>query len=367
MGTALPSSHLLDVLTHVSARNRGAHDVGNTLRDLGALLAHDLQKVESLLAHPHAASKCAVAASALVGSGGKRLRPALALLACRIASGSCQAPDAVLQLSAAVELLHTATLLHDDVIDEATLRRGKPCARTSWGNAVSVIAGDLLLVQALDRVHAIGDRRLDALTDQTLLQLVEGEVDQLERRGVLEFDAAKFEAIAARKTASLFVLAAVGGALLGGADPAQAAAVEKMAMATGLAFQLDDDLLDLCSTAEALGKAVGQDLTTGSVTLPIADLLAGAPRVRRLVEQHLAAGAGPLPLELSEELLRLARAPGALDRSRQLVAEHVHTALLAVHQLRPCAERDVLEGLVRMLTLRSLGATEPVEATPSVE
>jgi len=367
MGTALHSGNVLDLLAAVSSSRQGAPTVACNLRDLVSLLNSDLAKVEALLldSPPGADPRCAAAASDLVGSGGKRLRPALCLLTCRIASACHRAPRAVLLLASAVELLHTATLLHDDVIDDATLRRGRPCARTSWGNAVSVIAGDLLLVQALDRVHAIGDSRVDTLTDRTLLQLVEGEVDQLQRRGTIEFDEQQFEAIASRKTASLFVLAAVGGALLGGADAAQAAAVEKMAVATGLAFQLDDDLLDLCSTAEALGKAVGQDLATGSVTLPLAELLRQTPHLREQVKDHLEQGAGPLPVALSEQILRSARIPAVLERCRRRVGDHVRDALQATARLRPCQERDVLEGLIRMLTARSMGATQPEEATRS--
>jgi octaprenyl-diphosphate synthase len=271
-----------------------------------------------------------------------------------------------LQLASAAELLHSATLLHDDVIDEAVVRRGRPCARIAWGNTVSVIAGDLLLVHALDRVHAIGDRRLDSLMDCTLRQLVEAEVDQLDRRGAVHIDQTAFEDIALRKTSSLFVLAAVGGALLGGANGEQADRVQELAIATGLAFQLDDDLLDLCGSAEALGKAVGQDLATGSITLPMADVLSGAPDLREMIDRHLSHGDGPLPVGLSEELLALARRPGTLDRARGLVAGYLHRAMQALAGLRACEERDVLECLIRLLGVRAFGTTMDHETTRSV-
>ena len=200
--------------------SRNAPGTPSALSSVLHLVEQDLARVELLLRRPpEGHSRCATAAADLVAAGGKRLRPALCLLSHRLASADRETGhDAVVQLAAAVEFLHSASLLHDDVIDEASCRRGAPAARVRWGNAVSVIAGDLLLVRALQKVHDLGDRWLDALTDRTLHAIVEGEVAQLEVRGKLETDASRFRYVAERKTASLFVLAMVGGARLGGAD-----------------------------------------------------------------------------------------------------------------------------------------------------
>jgi octaprenyl-diphosphate synthase len=347
-----------DHLAELSHRQPGAAHVTSTLRQISTLLADELIELEASLSLDEVgASRCATAATELLGAGGKRLRPILALLAFRIASGIKRCPPATLRLAGAVELLHAATLLHDDVVDEGRLRRGRPCARVTWGNACSVIAGDLLLVQAMERLHTIGDARIDRLFDRSLGALIEGEVLQLERRGDLHVEEIELEHIARLKTCSLFVLAAVGGALLGGADGAQAGCIEQVAVCTGLAFQLVDDLLDLCSSPEVLGKAVGQDLATGCITLPLSDVLAAAPHVRVALEQHVAEGQDPLPQRVAQDILVAAAWPGVLQRSRARVRSHGQRALEALRRLRACEEREALAGIVKMLCLRAQGAT----------
>lgn len=353
-------SLIVEHLSSVSRHKKGAEHVPPRLDDVTRLVNHELKSVERWLSDALLReSSCAIAASDLIRAGGKRMRPAIVLIATKLAPRTHVSSDHVLGFAASVEMLHTATLLHDDVIDEAPLRRGKPTARMLWGNPVSVIGGDLLMVRALNVISALRQPELDRLTVQTLQELVFGEVEQLERRGFLHMDVDTFERIASRKTASLFALGAVGGAHLAGATQPTLDILHDFAMSAGLAFQLDDDLLDLCSTPEAIGKAVGQDLATGSVTLPVADVLDREPSLRDAIEEHLAkSDREPLPTWMCRRMLELAQHDGVLDRCRNLVRAYGRRSLDALSRLEPSTERRALETLVELLVWRSAGQHE---------
>jgi heptaprenyl diphosphate synthase len=350
-------------LASIARRRPGADHVPPRLHDVTTLIQRDMTTLERWLDRALVRdSSCACAAADLVRAGGKRLRPALVLLASRIAPTEAVPSESAMRLAAGVEMLHAATLLHDDVIDEAPLRRGKPTARCTWGNPVSVIAGDLLLVRALSLVQALDSMRLDRLTTDTLQQLVLGEVEQLERRGRLDMDVDAFERVAMRKTASLFGLAAVGGGMLSGAADHTLDALRDFATFAGLAFQLDDDLLDLCASPDALGKAIGQDLETGSVTLPVADVLDQDPSLRTAIAEHVASGEAVLPAWIGARLLETAHRTGALDRSRGLARTYGRRASDALTALPSCSARRALETLVELLVWRAAGQHDPSEA-----
>jgi octaprenyl-diphosphate synthase len=328
----------------IASRHDGAEHVRSRLAALTDLLRPDLDRVDDLLASclpPDSA--CARAAADLVAAGGKRLRPAVVLITARWAVDDSSPSPHALSVAAAVEMLHAATLLHDDVIDDAIMRRGRPAARCTWGNTVSVIAGDLLLVRALSLIGRVGLRPLDLLTTATLDDLVLGEVEQLERRGRVDLDIPTFERIALRKTASLFVLAAVGGALLAGAPQADLDALRRFASWAGIAFQLSDDILDLCGSADDLGKAVGQDLATGAVTLPIADILASDEDLRRDLRACLSpSGAYKPSREVAERILQTAHRSGALQRSRRQLDRYLDRASSTLAHLTSPALRSAL-------------------------
>lgn len=358
---AMPThpSLIAEHLSSVSRRQRGAEHVVPRLDDVTALVNHELTSVERWLTEAlERESSCAIAASDLIRAGGKRMRPAIVLIATRLVPDGRVSSDHALGFAAAVEMLHTATLLHDDVIDDAPLRRGKPTARSQWGNPVSVIGGDLLMARALNVISSLERPPLDRLTVSTLQELVFGEVEQLERRGRLDMDVDTFERIAKRKTASLFVLAAVGGALLADAKEPTLGAMREFATSAGLAFQLDDDLLDLCASPENIGKAIGQDLATGSVTLPVADVLEQDPSLRAAIEQHMAQQdppSEPLPTWIAGRMVEAAQQEHALDRCRNLVRAYGKRALDALARMAPSTERRALETLVELLVWRSVG------------
>lgn len=236
--------------------------------EVQVLLAADLKRVEKAIATD---SICSVEAVTAIGhhlqkSGGKRLRPALLLLS----AGTCgYRGDAAIRLGAVVEIIHTATLVHDDVIDEAKVRRGQPSINQRWGNQASVLAGDWLYMQAFSL--ALRERNFDVL--DLLIELtqmmVEGELMQMDWVGRIDLTEDEHLSLVHRKTAYLFSVCARMGAILAGADSKQEQRLGDYGWNLGMAFQLVDDLLDFTASEEVLGKPVGNDLSEGKVTLPL--------------------------------------------------------------------------------------------------
>ena len=224
-------------------------------------------------------------AAYLVQAGGKRLRPLLVLLAARSCGDSSQNP---VKLAVAIEFLHTAMLLHDDVVDESTLRRGRRTANAEWGNAASVLVGDFLHSRAFELMVELGCIDVMALISKATNGIAEGEVQQLTLLQNTSTSEADYLEVIYRKTALLFEVSAESGAVLGGANASEAAAYREYGRHLGLAFQLMDDWLDYEGTAQELGKNTGDDLAEGKVTLPIILALkaAGAPD-RRILEQAI--------------------------------------------------------------------------------
>ncbi|HYK40530.1 MAG TPA: polyprenyl synthetase family protein, partial [Candidatus Eremiobacteraceae bacterium] len=239
-----------------------------TAREIFELVREDLLLVEQELARQSATAFEPVSeiTGYLLGGGGKRMRPALLLLANRYAG---RRREGTIRLAAVVELLHSATLIHDDVIDSADTRRGRPSANSRWGNHRSVLAGDWLYMQSFQMaLEERNFRILDVLIDLTQ-KMVEGELIQLAKIGridVTEDDALK---LATHKTACLFSGCARLGAVLGGLEGEEEEALADYGTYAGLAFQLVDDLLDFTASAKQLGKPVLSDLKEGKVTLPL--------------------------------------------------------------------------------------------------
>ena len=224
-------------------------------------------------------------AAYLVQAGGKRLRPLLVLLAARACGDSSQNP---VKLAVAIEFLHTAMLLHDDVVDESTLRRGRRTANAEWGNAASVLVGDFLHSRAFELMVELGCIDVMALISKATTGIAEGEVQQLTLLQNTSTSEADYLEVIYRKTALLFEVSAESGAVLGGASASEAAAYREYGRHLGLAFQLMDDWLDYEGTAQELGKNTGDDLAEGKVTLPIIlALKAAGASDRRILEQAI--------------------------------------------------------------------------------
>jgi octaprenyl-diphosphate synthase len=285
------------------------------------------------------------AAAHLLEAGGKRVRPLTVLLSARCFG---PIPDAARELAAAAELIHLATLLHDDVIDDAPVRRGKATARTVWGNAVSVLAGDLLLTHALERTSAVAPKSVLTELFATLRRLVDGEVVQLRGRTAIDVRPATYLAIVRDKTASLFAWAARAGASIAGGPRDAIDALGAFGEHIGTAFQLVDDLLDYSGDAERTGKALYADLEEGKVTLPLLLALEREPGLLHWLE----------PAEVGDPLaaLRLVEAVrlhGTCDEVRRFARAETDQGLLALAKLPPSNARDLLGTIAGELAARA--------------
>jgi octaprenyl-diphosphate synthase len=275
-----------------------------TREQIFALIADDLRRVEEELRTDSISSVDAITAIGkyLHDGGGKRLRPALLLLS----AGACGAQSEMgIRLGAVVEMIHTATLVHDDVIDAADIRRGRPSTNSRWGNHVSVLAGDWLYMQAFNL--SLRERNfhiLDLLTNLTQM-MVEGELLQLDQLGNIDLTEEDYFDLVSRKTAALFAVCSRLGAVVARASEDTEAALGEYGCNLGMAFQLVDDILDFTSSAKTLGKPVGSDLREGKVTLPlILALERCSPAERGLVETVLRErGYQSVKLEVVLELL----------------------------------------------------------------
>jgi octaprenyl-diphosphate synthase len=262
-----------------------------TAREIFDLIHDELEQVEKRITVESVASVDAVTAIGqyLQSSGGKRLRPTLLLISAKLSNNNGNSSNAsAIQLGAVVELLHAATLVHDDVIDAAETRRGRPSSNVKWGNHTCVLAGDWLYMQAFQ--IALRERNfqiLDLLISLTQM-MVEGELLQLDRIGKIDVTEADCMELVDRKTACLFSVCARLGALAGRSDPQAQERLGEYAWNLGMAFQLVDDVLDFTAREKTLGKPVGGDLREGKVTLPLVYALErAAPAERRLVETIL--------------------------------------------------------------------------------
>jgi octaprenyl-diphosphate synthase len=317
-----------------------------TAKEIFDLVKDDLKLVERELRAESAASAEAVThiAQYLQSSGGKRLRPILLLLSTRMIGPVT--PGAI-RMAAVVELIHGATLIHDDVIDMAQTRRGRPSSNVIWGNQVSVLSGDWLYMQAFQ--IALRERNfhvLDMLINLTQM-MVEGELFQLERLGKISITEADYMQLVDRKTACLFSVCARLGAHLAGASECTESRLGEFAWNLGIAFQLVDDVLDFTARETVLGKPVGNDLREGKVTLPlIYSLETAGPEERRKVETVLAERSyGTIPFSVIRGIVERhrgvervqERAQDFTDKARAIIAEFPDSpyqrALAAVTEL----------------------------------
>ncbi len=262
-----------------------------TVTFIESVIGEDMQAVDRALRQALESDVFLIrqVAEHIVGGGGKRLRPALLLLVAG-ATGYRGSDQHV--LAAVVEMIHTATLLHDDVVDESDLRRGHATANAAFGNAASVLVGDFLYSRAFQMMVGVSRMRvLEILADATNA-IAEGEVLQLMNAGNADLTETAYIDVIQRKTARLFEAAARLGAVLGGADAPLEDALARYGMHMGTAFQLVDDLLDYSGEATAIGKNLGDDLAEGKMTLPLIRALATGSTADAAVIRHAIAGGG---------------------------------------------------------------------------
>ena len=259
-------------------------------------------------------------ASYLIAAGGKRFRAMLVLLAGYF--GDPTDPRLV-PGSVAIELVHLATLYHDDVIDEADARRGAPSANVRWDNTVAILSGDFLFARASEISTDLGTE-VCRLLARTIAILCDGQIREVDSSAKVDQPESNYQEIIRRKTASLIGTSCRLGGLVSGASPEDVDRLERFGKALGVAFQLSDDIMDLTADRSVLGKEPGADLREGVYTLPVIHALAGASRRDEL---RAILATGPPTGERLEAAVEIVRSDGSLDRSRAAVAEAVRTAL----------------------------------------
>jgi geranylgeranyl pyrophosphate synthase len=259
----------------------------------------------------------------MLDAGGKRLRPRFTLLGAS-ATGAVEVRD-FLPLAAYMELIHVATLIHDDVVDHADTRRGVNATAVDFGNRVSVLAGDYLFAWIFKNVTATYAHPIPHILSATLADITDGEVLQLRSLGNLDLTIAEYVEIAAKKTARLFASSAECGAYAAGGTPLKVAALREYGQAYGIAFQMQDDLLDMTSTESALGKPVGNDLTEKKVTIPLILALAGRDEKFRADVERFYEGDDTTPAQIAGVIAGIAR-QGGFEKTKALIAEYLERA-----------------------------------------
>ncbi len=319
------------------------------IADIQRLAAEDMAAVNDLIRRRLASDVALVnqISEHIIAAGGKRLRPMLVILAARALG---HGGPGVHQLAAIIEFIHTSTLLHDDVVDESDLRRGRKTANALWGNAPSVLVGDFLYSRSFQLMVELDSMPVMRVLADTTNQIAEGEVLQLLHVHNPDTDEAAYLRVIERKTAVLFAAATRLGALLAGAGDATQQALHDYGLNLGLAFQIADDVLDYTADAAALGKNLGDDLAEGKATLPLIHAMAHSPgtvraRLREIVE---AGDAGAMP-----EVLAAIGATGGIGYSEGRARHFAALAERALDGLHDGPWLQALRGLARYAVARN--------------
>ncbi len=309
---------------------------------LHALLADDMSEVERLLVERAASPVDTIPdmSGYIISAGGKRLRPIITLASARAVGGQLGAPAHC--LAAAVEFIHTATLLHDDVVDDSDLRRGKKVAKNIWGNSASILVGDYLFARAFTLMVETRSLRILDVLSNTSCTIAEGEVRQLAALGRADLPLDDYMAIVEAKTAALFEAAAFAGALTVIQENDIAASMGEYGRRLGRAFQLVDDALDYGGATAIIGKAVGDDFREGKLTLPV--LIArerGGPEARAFWDRAMdVSQQTPDDLDVA---IGLIQESGAVEATLKAARDETDAARIALMAAPPSIYRDSLE------------------------
>ena len=327
------------------------HPALTPLERLQAALAGDMERVDALI-HARMASANAPripeVTAHLVDAGGKRLRPLLTLAAARLCG---YAGEHHLRLAATVEFIHTATLLHDDVVDESARRRGRPTANLLWDNKSSVLVGDYLFARAFQLMVETGELRvLDILANASAV-IAEGEVLQLTAASNLATGEATYRQVVRGKTAALFAAATEVGGVVAGAPEPQVRALATYGDALGIAFQIADDLLDYGGVSANLGKNTGDDFRERKMTLPVIRALAAAGPAERDFWVRVIGKGDQREGDLEQALALMAR-HGSLASTLETARAEAERARAALHPLPAGEIREILEELADFVVAR---------------
>lgn len=311
-----------------------------------ALIATELEAVEARLVELLESTVAIIPeiGGHLTFAGGKRFRPMTTLLAARAAGFG---EDSRITVAAAGELLHTATLLHDDVIDEGEFRRGRPAARLRYGNGLAVLTGDYCYARALQSVARLGRARAIQTMADAVTRMAEGEVAQLHTAGAWELDRQRYYIVIDRKTAALISWCASVAHLV---ETSHAEALAAYGREVGYAFQIADDIIDYSLDVEDSGKARAQDLREGKATLPLILACESDPGLRRMLARLRRPPVEEIDLA---EIVERVTAAGGLDEARRAASTHVDAAVSALSALPLSPARRALEELARYIVRRT--------------
>ena len=283
----------------------------------------------------------------IVNSGGKRLRPALVLLCSRALGYGGQLH---INLAAIIEFIHTATLLHDDVVDASMLRRGQATANQRWGNEASVLVGDFLYSRAFQMMVEVDSMRVMEVLSRATNTIAEGEVQQLLNRHDPDTTEERYLNVIHNKTAKLFEAAAQLGAIIAGGTPQQEAAFTTYGKHLGIAYQLIDDVLDYGTSSSELGKNIGDDLAEGKPTLPLLYAMwHGTEERSRMLRKAIKDGG----LENLREALDAIESTGAIAYTAQRARDEASTAIDALDEVPDSVHREALYALARFAVERT--------------
>jgi octaprenyl-diphosphate synthase len=329
-------TNVLEQLDGIASRTE-QESLGARLASLGAFLASDLGALETDLASvSHGGARVERAAMHLLDLGGKRLRPMCVMLASKLGKGF---DTRAREVAVAVELVHNATLLHDDVVDLGEWRRGVLAARVVYGNATSVFAGDWLLIEALRRVERASLPNVFVRLLEVIHEMILAESIQLEARGTLDLDRASWERVVEGKTAALFRWAMWAGGVAGELGPDDCAALESYGRHLGVAFQAVDDLLDLTGDPSETGKQLFADLAEGKMTWPVIVGLERDPALRTAIEAAIAdLDQGPDRRPILDRL----EACGALRDCRSMAHVSARRAISELDRFAASPAKDAL-------------------------
>jgi octaprenyl-diphosphate synthase len=284
----------------------------------------------------------------IVSGGGKRLRPLLAVLSARALGYQGEAHT---KAAAFIEFIHTATLLHDDVVDESDLRRGKATANAAFGNAASVLVGDFIYTRSFQMMTELGSIKILKLMSDAVNIIAEGEVQQLMNCNDPSTDEDNYMQVIYSKTARLFEAASQIGAILNNAPENIESALQHYGKYLGTAFQLIDDVMDYASDGEDMGKNTGDDLAEGKPTLPLIHaMIHASPQQSRLIKQAIEKANG---MEHFEEILRIVEETGSLDYTRQKAIHEADKAIQAIEILPNSEYKDALIALTHIAVHRT--------------
>ncbi len=284
----------------------------------------------------------------IVESGGKRMRPLVVLLACN-AIGAKNSDNSA-KLATIIEFLHTATLLHDDVVDTSDLRRGKSTANAKWGNAPSVLVGDFLYSRAFQLMVELGSLPVMKILSDATNEISEGEVLQLLNCKNPDVTEAHYMEVIRCKTAMLFQAASHSAAVISDADPELQKNIANYGLQLGMAFQLIDDVLDYTGNAEEMGKNVGDDLAEGKPTLPlIYAMKTGTTQEKELIRTAIRKGG----LDNLADILAVVKRTGALEYTQQKAREAADQAITSLDRLPASTHKDALIAVVNLAVKRN--------------